>query len=288
MARRPPSRMTRWIFISDLQLKPDEPEHEERRRLLVERVAAERPDFVIDGGDHVAGQVNDEPEEARRVAQMWAAYHRVTAPLQRVCPVIHTVGNHDQTGSPPTSDEYLRQTGRRGRRTYFPQTIGGVHMAIIDTTNGRHRAGFADHEQARWLRRDLRAARQARCTVVVGHYPVLVAPWLLDHSILRDEEPGSQGLLLPMLLEAGVDLLLCGHLHAYERTRFGTVTQIMTSASDMAIDDMAKPGEYRVAFDKRQTYVRFALEDSTVRCEAVTADGEIIDSWTQELLPKPR
>ena len=56
-----------------------------------------------------------------------------------------------------------------------------------------------------------------------------------------------------MLLEAGVDLLLCGHLHAYERARFETVTQVMTSASDIFFEDMdEKPGEYRVAFDKHR------------------------------------
>ena len=281
--------MTRWIFVSDLQLEADDGEHEERRRLLIERVAAERPDFVIDGGDHVAGAVNDEPEEVDRVALMWAAYHRVMAPLQRLCPVIHTVGNHDQTGSDPSSDEYLRQVGRQGRRTYHAKTIGGVHIANLDVLNGRHRGGFAERTQASWLRRDLRAARRARCTVVVGHYPVLVAPWLLDHSVRRDEGGGDTGLLLPMLLEGGVDLYLCGHLHAYERARCETVTQIVTSASDIFFEDMDKqPGEYRIAFDKRQTYVRFALEDSTIRGEAVSAEGDIVDAWTQELLPKLR
>ena len=34
------------------------------------------------------------------------------------------------------------------------------------------------------------------------------------HSVLRDEQPGESGLLLPMLLDGGVDLYLCGHLHA--------------------------------------------------------------------------
>ena len=281
--------MTRWIFVSDLQLKPDDREHEERRRQLIERVAAEKPDFVIDGGDHVAGQVNDEPEEVDRVALMWEAYHRVTVPLQGLCPVIHTIGNHDQTGSNPSSEEYLLQIGRQGQRTYHAKTMGGVHIANIDTLNGRHRGGFTERTQASWLRRDLHAVRRARCTVVVGHYPVLVAPWLIDHSVLRDEEPGDSGLLLPMLLESSADLYLCGHLHAYERSRLETVTQVMTSASNIFLDDMdEKPGEYRIAFDERQTYVRFALEDSTIRGEAVSADGDIVDGWTQDLLPKSR
>ena len=281
--------MTRWIFVSDLQLRPDDREHEERRRLLIEQVAAEKPDFVIDGGDHVAGAVNDEPEEAERVPLMWAAYHRVMRPLRGLCPVISTVGNHDQTGSDPSSEEFLRQVGREGRRTWHAGTIGGVHIAILDVLNGRHRGGFADRTQAQWLRRDLRAARSGRCTVVAGHYPILVAPWLLEHSVQRDEAPGGPGPLLPILLEGGVDLYLCGHLHAYERARHGTLTQVMTSASDIFFDDMEKkPGEHRIAFDRRQGYVRFTLEDSTILGEAVSADGNIIDEWSQELLPKPR
>ena len=225
--------MTRWIFVSDLQLRPDDGEHEKRRRLLMERVAAEKPEFVIDGGDHVAGAVNDEPEEAERVALMWAAYHRAMQPLQGLCPVISTIGNHDQTGSDPSPEEYLRQVGRQGRRTWHALSIGGVHVAILDVLDGRHRGGFTDRTQARWLRRDLRAPRRARCTVVAGHYPILVPPCLREHSVLREEEPGDPGMLLPILLEGSADLYLCGHLHAYERARHGTLTQVMTSASDI-------------------------------------------------------
>ena len=72
--------MTRWIFVSDLHLGLTPGYREERRRLLIERVAAERPHFVIHGGDHIAGKVNDDPEERRNVESMWAAYHRVMAP----------------------------------------------------------------------------------------------------------------------------------------------------------------------------------------------------------------
>ncbi len=280
--------MTRWIFVSDLQLKPTGGDHEERRRLLIERVEAEKPHFVIDGGDHVAGAVNDDPEETHRVELMWAAYHRVMAPLENLCPVISTIGNHDQTGSTPSSENYLQQVGRQGKTTYQAKTIRGVHIANLDVLTGRHRGGFADGAQARWLRRDLLAKRQAHCTIVVGHYPIIVAPWLVDHSILRDEEPGTSGLLLPMLLDAGVDLYLCGHLHAYERVRYKTISQVMTSASDIFFDEMGeKPSEYTKAFDERQTYVRFALEDSTIRGEAVSAEGDVIDRWTQKLNSKP-
>jgi predicted phosphodiesterase len=281
---RKKERMTRWIFVSDLQLGLTPKYREESRRRLIERVAAERPHFVIHGGDHVAGKVNDSPEERRDVELMWAAYHRVMAPLKQLCPVISTIGNHDQTGSTPSSEEYLRQVGRQGKATYHAKTIGGVHVAILDVLVGKHRGGFADPLQVRWLRRDLRATRRAGCTVVVGHYPILVAPWLLEHSVLRDEQPGESGLLLPMLLDGGVDLYLCGHLHAYERAQCKTMTQVMTSASDIFFPDMReRPGEFTKAFDERQTYIRFALEDSTIRGEAISAEGDVVDQWTQKL-----
>ena len=278
--------MTCWIFVSDLQLANPDP-HEERKRRLIERVAAEKPQFVINGGDHINGGVNDDPEELRKAQQMWKTYHHVMSPLKQLCPVISTVGNHDQTGSDPSSQEYLRQVGRHGRATYHARTIAGVHIANMDVVAGRHCGELMDRAQARWLRRDLRAARRAGCTVVVGHYPIIVAPWLLEHSVLCDEQPGASGLLLPMLLDGGVDLYLCGHLHAYERARCKTMTQVMTSASDLFFPEMReKPGEFTKAFDERKTYIRFALEDSTIRGEAISAEGDVVDQWTQELNPK--
>lgn len=278
----------RWVFVSDLQLTPETAEREDRRRLLIERVAAEKPHLVIDGGDHVAGAVNDDPEERHNVALMWEAYHRVMAPLRDLCPVIHSLGNHDQTGTQPSNDEFLRQVGRDGKSTYHATTIGGVHFVSLNVVAGRHRGGFSNRAQINWLRRDLRTPRRARCTVAVGHYPIVVADWLKEHSVLGDEEPGGRGLLLPMLLEAGVDLYLCGHLHVYQRSRVKSLTHVMASGSDSFFPEMReKPGEHSVAFDERQTYVRFVLEETAVRAEAVAADGDIVDQWTQKLNPKP-
>ena len=270
--------MTRWIFISDLQLEILDP-HEKRKRQLIERVAAEKPRFVIHGGDHINGTGNDDPEDVER---MWAAYHRVMAPLEECCPVISTIGNHDQTGSTPSCQEYLRQVGRKELPAYHARTIGGVHLAILDTVSALSHGGFLDRTQARWLRRDLGAVRRARATVVVGHFPLVVAPWFQQHSVLYKEKLGDGGPL-PIQVDAGIDLYLCGHRHAYERVGYKTMTQVMTSASDFILPEMRQPCEYRRAFDERQTYIRFELDDLAIRGAAVSAEGEVIDAWTQKL-----
>ena len=280
---------TRWVFISDLQVGQANG-HEESVRRLVEQAAEERPDFVINGGDHIHGAVKAGAEERRNVKKMWADYQNIIAPLQKLCPVISTIGNHDQTGAAVSSAEFVRQTGRLGQANYYARTIGGVHIVNLDVVAARHRGGFTDRAQARWLRRHLRRPRQARCTVAVGHYPIVLASCLYesaDPSLLYNEKTGAQGDLLPLLLDARVDLYLCGHLHAYQRDRYKTLTQVMASASYLFIEEMRdKPGKQTRAFDERQNYVRFALSGSTIRAEAVAIDGDVIDRWTQKLTAK--
>ena len=280
-------RPTRWIFISDPQLGHSSGlvrDNDERARRLIERVAEEKPDFVINGGDHINGAVNDDPSERANVKRMWADYHRVMKPLKNVCPVISAIGNHDQTGSAAASEEYCRQIGRAGKPTYYATTMRGVHVVTVDTVVRRHRGGFpAGTAQARWLRQDLQRPRKARCTIVVGHYPIFTASWLYDIDAAV-----KQGALLPMLLDGGVDLYLCGHLHAYERARYRGITQIMAGAPEIAYAHMReKPlGKHSKVFDERQGYVDFTLGDSSIRGEAVSLDGEVMDQWTQKLNPK--
>ncbi len=294
---RPKSdRPTRWIFISDLQLGHSSAvvsDNDERARRLIELVAAEKPDFVINGGDHINGAVKADPSERANVKRMWRDYHRVMKPLQNICPVISTVGNHDQTGAAASSVEYRRQTGRAGKPSYYARTIRGVHVVTVDTVVRKHRGGFAaGTAQARWLRRDLQRPRKASCTVVVGHYPILTASWLAamgDPSLLFfTKQAGTQPVLLPMLLDAGVDLYLCGHLHAYERARYQGMTQVMAGAPGIAFAEMREkpPGPYSKVYDERQGYIGFTLAGSSIRAKAVSLEGEVMDQWTQKLKSK--
>ena len=259
-------------------------DNDERARRLIERVAEEQPDFVIDGGDHINGAVCDDRSERTHVKRMWRDYHRIMEPLREVCPVISTIGNHDQTGSAASSEEYCLQTGRAGKPTYYAATVRGVHVVTLDTVVGWHRGGFAaGTAQARWLRRHLPRLRKAPCTVVVGHYPILTASWLYD----IDAAVG-QGALFSMLVDAGVDLYLCGHLHAYERARNRRLTQAMAGPPEIAYAHLRvkPPGKDSKVFDERQGYICFTLGDASIRGEAVSLEGEVMDQWTQKLNPK--
>ena len=286
---RPP---TRFIHISDLQLghMGEVTDNDRRVRRLVERVAAEEPDFVVHSGDHIAGAVNDDPAEAYRVQKMWADYHRAMTPVRARCPVISALGNHDQVGAAPSNEEYCRQTGRADKPTYYSTTIGAVHLIVLDVVMGRHRGGFpSGTAQARWLRRDLARPRRARCTVAVGHYPIFVTPWYYDGpdaSLIYNEHTGAAGDLLPLLLDGGVDLYLCGHLHVYERSRHPRLTQLVAGAMEIAYPQLATEpnNQYCQSYAQRQTYTRFTLTDEILSGETIDIDGHTIDTWRQKLI----
>ena len=285
--------MTRWVHISDVQLVRRSKSATDNTGLaqrMVEQVAAEAPDFVINAGDHINGAVRDGVTERRDVARMWRLYHQVMGPLEAMCPVISVPGNHDQTTQAATSDEFCRQTHRAGKRAYYGRTIKGVHVVALDTMARRHEGGFeAGTRQAGWVARDLTRARAAACTVVVGHYPIFLRPRHCDNDTLRyDDVSGDEGVLLPMLLDGGVDLYLCGHHHVYERSRYRRLTQVICAANDMAFEGLMDlpANQHCQVLDERHCYVRFTLRGQSIRGESIDLKGDVIDAWTQRLNPR--
>ena len=282
--------MTRWTLITDVQFghaDPDEETNSRRARYMIEKIASEDPDFVINAGDSINGAVVD--GERRKVKKLWAQYQDAIRPLDNVCPLITVIGNHDQTGEAATSEDFCRETGRIGKQPYFSKTIGGVNVVVLHTMPGRHGGGFPDGTpQVRWLRSHLQRPRQAKCTIVCGHYPVFVNPWLYhtsDPSLHYDENTNEQGVLLPILLDAEVDMYLCGHHHVYERSRYKSLTQIMGGALGIAYEEQLEkpPHRYSKALDERQCYVRFTLDKNAISGESVDLDGNVIDTWIQTL-----
>ncbi len=306
--------MTRWILISDLHLgnaAPRPKDHFERMQYMVDRVARDAPDFVINAGDSVHGAVIDGEAERRNVQRYWADYHRLIRPLARRCPVLSAIGNHDQTGSAyrprvqsqchsydtsyaADSRVFCRQTGRAGKPPYYSTTIGGVRLVALNVAERRHHGGFAARTaQHKWLQRLLNRRRQARCTAVIGHYPIFLQPWLYDNSdssLHYNDVTKSEGILLPMLLDAGVDLYLCGHHHIYERARYRRLTQVMAGAPEkIAFKQLLTepPHQHCRLVDARASYVRFTLTARTIRGEAMAFNGDVIDTWVQRLSGAP-
>jgi hypothetical protein len=135
-----------------------------------------------------------------------------------------TIGNHDtaQSSNPPASLPYFAmftlptnaEAGgmASGTEKYYSFDYGNIHFICLDSmTSDRSVTG----PMATWLRADL-ASSTRQWTIAFWHHP----PYSKG-SHNSDTESNLVQMrqnFLPILEEAGVDLVLAGHSHSYERS----------------------------------------------------------------------
>ena len=135
-----------------------------------------------------------------------------------------TIGNHDtaQSANPPASLPYFAmftlpanaEAGgiASGTEKYYSFDYGNIHFICLDSmTSDRSATG----PMATWLRADL-ASSTRQWTIAFWHHP----PYSKGshNSDTESNLVQMRQTFLPILEEAGVDLVLAGHSHSYERS----------------------------------------------------------------------
>lgn len=126
-----------------------------------------------------------------------------------------TVGNHDyRTQGASGYAGYFGSRAVRNGTYYYSFDIGSWHAVVLDS-NCVQSSDFpeapscaAGSAQEQWLRSDL-AANQTQCTLAIWHQPYASSGNDGDHALLQP--------LFQDLYDAGVEILLSGHDHDYER-----------------------------------------------------------------------
>jgi hypothetical protein len=135
-----------------------------------------------------------------------------------------TLGNHDtaQSANPPASLPYFAmftlptnaQAGgmASGTEKYYSFDYGNIHFICLDSmTSDRSSTG----PMATWLRADL-ASSTRQWTIAFWHHPAYSKG--SHDSDTESNLVEMRQTFLPILEEAGVDLVLAGHSHSYERS----------------------------------------------------------------------
>ncbi|MDY7227287.1 metallophosphoesterase [Hyalangium rubrum] len=165
-------------------------------------------DFVLALGDNAYSSGTEQEFQDRMFTPM--------APLLRQTPIFPSLGNHEYVtsyGQPYLDNFYLPTNNPAKTERYYSFDWGPVHFVALDSTCAV--LGTLDickvAPQKTWLAQDL-AATTRPWKVVFFHHP----PW----------SSGAHGSQLtmrrefgPLLEQYGVDLVLTGHDHNYERSK---------------------------------------------------------------------
>jgi hypothetical protein len=175
----------------------------------------------------------------------------------------------------------------RGR--YYSTNWGNLHLISLDTNRPLERAITGEGEMLRWLEADLKSARQYWRVAVVHHPPYAGGPNENNptRSFVRD-------YIVPILENHGVQLVLSGDEHSYQRSydvraarivNAGTGTIYVTAGGGGA--DLY-PVHAHPLIARAQSvhhYLKVEVNGSRMIIRAIGSEGSPIDQFALSPLP---
>ena len=168
-------------------------------------IAEETPDFLINVGDVVQyGHRSDWDTE----------FFNPMADLIKTMPIYVSIGNHEKESS--HFSEYFAFPDP-DHEHYYSFEYGNTFFIFLDNNiaaypDANYPALDEESDQYSWLEEQLgsAAAQEAEWLFVLGHVPVYSVGTSNNYPLNRE-------VILPLLLDYGVDIYFAGHIHDYER-----------------------------------------------------------------------
>ncbi len=178
-----------------------------------------------------------------------------------------TLGNHDWYT--PGAEPYLDYFTLPGNERYYDVSWGPVHFFALDSDPNEPDGNDPESAQAAWLRQRLLASRQPFKVVAMHHPPYSSGP--------HGNTPAMQW----PFAEWGVDLVLAGHDHGYERLVVAGVTYVVSGLGGASIYSygQAVPGSV-VRYTSQYGAAVLDADARELSVSFFNVDGELVDSVT--------
>ncbi|CAN1318759.1 Purple acid phosphatase 18 [Linum perenne] len=150
----------------------------------------------------------------------WDTFGELVEPLASSRPWMVTQGNHEKENIPLLIDGFQSYNSRwkmpheesgSSSNLYYSFQVAGAHIVMLGS--------YADFDkysdQYNWLKGDLAKVDREKTPWLLVLFHV---PWYNSNNAHQGEGDDMKAAMEPLLYDAKVDMVLSGHVHAYERT----------------------------------------------------------------------
>ena len=169
-----------------------------------------------------------------------------------------TLGNHDDQ-----NQRFYKPFNLGGER-YRTFRKGNVRFYVIDSN-------YFDPEQAKWLEKELQSSG-TDWKIPYFHHP-------LYSSAMHGPALELRTVLEPLFIKYGVDVVLTGHEHVYERLKpqKGIYYFVAGGSAKIRVGDLRKTAETEVGFDRDQSFMLMEVSGDELFFQTISRTGTTID-----------
>ncbi len=239
--------------------------HAVHRDVIMGITRETKVDFVLNTGDMV--QNGGKPNE-------WITFFQIERPLLAKMPMLPTTGNHDVSGREYYERFFFLDQWSGGKR-YFAHDWGNLRVIALDNGIECNRA-CAQFNYVRQALAD--GAKQNKLMVMFLHHSPYSSGY---HGV----DVGVAQAIGELAETYGVELVVSGHDHHYERTKPIKGTTYVVSGSSGAPIRPVRPHEWTAHARTEPHYVLVDVDGDRMSMRAVNLRGEAFDSGVIE--PNP-
>jgi len=169
-----------------------------------------------------------------------------------------TLGNHDDPN----------------QRFYKPFNLGGSRYRTFKKGNVRFfvlDSNYLDPDQVKWLEKELEASG-SDWKVPYFHHPLYT-------TSRRGPEVELRGILEPLFVRYGVDVVFQGHEHVYERTKPQKGITYFTAGGSAKLrrGDTRANGVTEVGFDTDRSFMLIEIYRDQLYFQTISRTGKVVD-----------
>lgn len=218
--------------------------------------------FVIMLGDNIYGG-HDSKDFERKFQDPYKAL------LDAGVKFYASLGNHDN------SNEVLYKPYNMNGQRYYTFKKGDAEFFVLDSN-------YMDATQLDWLQRQLRESN-SKWKIAYFHHP------LFSDGRFHGPDLDLRKQLMPIFEQYGVNVVLSGHEHVYERVnpQHGIYFFVLGNSGELRYHNLRRPSsEMAAGFDTDRTFMLVELTADKLYFQTISRNGETVDSGILDRQPK--